>query len=132
MDKLDDWKSNNVRTLPPPTIATPHSASVAEAVVVSDIVGGNVVEGNFDVDVVVAAELDFFVRRGAVSSIPGVVGLISAATSPPPDFHTAKCQWLAHYCNLDLLSGARSADHLVTASTGVPLVNLTEIVSLRN
>ena len=79
MDQLGDWNSINVRTLPPPTITTPHSASVGE-------VGGNV-----DSDVVVAAELDFSVRRGVVSSIPGVVGLISVATSPPPDLiHTTK------------------------------------------
>ena len=85
MDQLGDWNSINVRTLPPPTIATPQSASVGE-------VGGNVVGGNVDSDVVVAAELDFSVRRGVVSSIPGVVGLISVATSPPPDLiHTTKC-----------------------------------------
>ena len=97
MDQLDDWNSINVRTLPPPTIATPHSASVGEVVVGSDVVEGNAVEGNVvkgnvDSDVVVAAELDFSVRRGVVSSIPGVVGLISVATSPPPDLiHTTKC-----------------------------------------
>ena len=57
----------------------------------SNVVGGNAVGGNVDVDAVVAVGLDFSVRRGVVSSFSFVVGLISVATSPPPDFHTTKC-----------------------------------------
>ena len=56
----------------------------------NDVVGGNVVGGNVDADGVVAAELDFSVRR-VVVSFSGVVGLTSAGSSPPPDFHTTKC-----------------------------------------
>lgn len=99
----------NIRTLPPPTIATPHSASVGEVVVGSDVVVGNVVEGNavegnavesdvvgvnvvdgkFDADVVVGAELDFSVGRGGVPS--DVFGLSSVVSWPQPNFHTTKC-----------------------------------------
>ena len=59
----------------------------------SNVVGGNAVGGNVDADAdaVVAAALDFSVRRGVVSSFSCVVGLISVATSSPPDFHTTKC-----------------------------------------
>lgn len=59
MEQLSDWKPTNVRILPPPIIATPHSASVGEVVVGSDV------------------------DRGIVDSD---VVLISVAKSPPPDF----------------------------------------------
>ena len=104
MEQLSDWKPNNVRTSPPPTIATPHSASVGEVVVGSDVVEGNVVEGKavesdvvgvnvvdgkVDADVIAAAELDFSVCRDTVSSV--VVGLSSVVTWQRSDFDTTKC-----------------------------------------
>ena len=54
------------------------------------MVGNDVVGGNVDADGVVAAELDFSVRR-VVVSFSGVVGITSAGTSRSPDFHTTKC-----------------------------------------